>query len=155
MPDSQHASKVISHLILWLVLAVHCVDELIEGFLYGSHIDLILVVHALSQIVCHITVDILTGRDQVLLYPRQRVMLLYIQVDYLVWDYAHSLQGKRLYTRPWETLDDPTLSFRLKCSDFFLDQLDHDLIINYSKRRKYIVKNSYINNVTRSICVQI
>lgn len=92
MPDSQHACKIISHFILWLVLAVHCVDELIERLLYGLHIDLVLVVHALSQLVCHITVDILASRNQVLLYPRQRVMLLNIQVDYLVRNDTHSLK---------------------------------------------------------------
>lgn len=92
MSDSEHAGKIISDLVLRLVLAVHGVDKLVKGLLDRIHIDLVLDVHALSQLICHIPIDILARRDQVLLDPRQRVMLLHIQVNNLVRNDTHSLE---------------------------------------------------------------
>ena len=92
MPDTQHAGQVIGDLILSLVCTVHMVDEPVERLYYRTHIDIILRVHAFGQFVCHVAIDILTSCDQILFYASQRVMLLDLQVNNLVWYDGHSLQ---------------------------------------------------------------
>ena len=92
MPDSQHAGKIISDLVLSLVLAVHVINKLVECLNDSAHVNLVLCVHAFSQFVRHVTIDILTSRDQILFDASQRVMLLDIQVNNLVRYDTHSLQ---------------------------------------------------------------
>ena len=137
MSNPEHARQVVCDLVLWLVLAVHGVNELIECLLHRVHVDLVLDVHTLGKFVRHVTVHVLARRDQVLLDPRQRVMLLHLQVDYLVRYDTHSLQREGLHARPRETLDDPALGLLLIRVDLFLDQLNHDLIIDYSNKQVY------------------
>ena len=57
-------------------------------------------------------------------------MLLDLQVNNLVWNDSDSLQRQGLNTRPWEALNDPALALVFVIFDLFLDELDHNLIIN-------------------------
>ena len=57
-------------------------------------------------------------------------MLLNIQVNDLVRNDSQSLQCVGLDTRPGEALDDPTLALVFVIFDLFLDEFDHNLIIN-------------------------
>ena len=130
MSDTQHAGQVISDLILSLVRAVHMVDKLIERLYNSCHINLVLRVHALSQLVRHVTIHILTRCNQILFDAGQGVVLLDLQVNNLVWNDSDSLQRQGLNTRPWEALNDPALALVFVIFDLFLDELDHNLIIN-------------------------
>ena len=57
-------------------------------------------------------------------------MLPHIQVDDLVWNNGHALEGQSLCTSPWEALNHPALSLLLETSDLLLDQIGHDLVID-------------------------
>ena len=131
MPDAQHSRQVVGHLVLRLVLAIHVVDELVERLCDRVHIDFVLLVHALGELISHVAIHVLTRGDQVLLDARQRVVLLHLQVDDLVWDDSHALQGQCLDTRPGEALDDPALALALVALDLLLHEINHDLIIDY------------------------
>ena len=63
MADAEHACQVVSNFVLLLVAAVHLIDELVEGLDNGGHVDLVLLEHSLSNLVSHITVDILARGD--------------------------------------------------------------------------------------------
>lgn len=57
-------------------------------------------------------------------------MLPHLQVDELVGYNAHPLQRKRLHSRPWEALNDPTLALLLVALDLFFNEVDHDVVVN-------------------------
>lgn len=57
-------------------------------------------------------------------------MLFDFQVDELVGDDAHTLEGKSLHARPREALDDPALALLFVTVDLVLHQIDHDVIVN-------------------------
>lgn len=130
MANTQHAGQVVSHLVLGLLRAIDRVDELVEGVFDSSHIDLVLLVHPLGDLISHVTVDILILRHQVLLDLGKRGMLPDVQVDELVWNDAHLLQGESLDARPGESLNDPALRLLLVAGDLGLHKFDHDLVVD-------------------------
>ena len=130
--NSEHTGQVVSNLVLWLLRAVNGVDELVEGILDSCHVDLVLLVHPLGDLISVITVDILVLRHQVLLDLGQGGMLPNLQVDELVGNDAHLLERKGLDTRPRESLNDPALSLLLETGDLSFHKFDHDLVVDYT-----------------------
>ena len=61
-------------------------------------------------------------------------MLADVDVDKLVWDDAHALEGESLDLGPWEALADPTLALLLIHVDLLLNEVNNDLIVNYRKQ---------------------
>jgi len=53
-----------------------------------------------------------------------------VEVDELVGNNAHLLQGKGLDTSPGETLDDPALRLLFIAFDLGLHQFNHDIVVN-------------------------
>ena len=86
--------------------------------------------YPLRYCVSGIAVDVLAGSHQVLLYACQCCVFSHIQIDDLVWNNGQALERKSLCTSPREALNHPALSLLLEASDLFLDQVDHDIVID-------------------------
>ena len=153
MTDAEHAGEIVGDFVLGLVSAVHFVDELVEGLGDGIHVDFALLVHFLGNLVGHITVDVLVSGNQVLLDASECSVLPDLQVDELVGDDTHLLEGQGLDAGSREALDDPALGFFLEASDFLLDEFDHDFIVNYLKKDETLQKSgdTYRTRSFRSI----
>ena len=130
---TEHAAQVVDNILSSFIRAVDLIDELVEGVLNSIHVDFILLVHSLGDFVGHVAVDVLAGGDEVLLDTGEGVVLSDGQVDELVGDDAHALEGKGLDTGPGETLNDPALSLLLEALDLLLNKVDHDLVVDYLK----------------------
>ena len=61
----------------------------------------------------------------------ESVVLADLQVDELVRDDAHLLEGESLDSGPGEALNDPALTLLLVLVNLLLNQLDHDIIVDY------------------------
>ena len=95
-------------------------------------VDFPLHVHPFRHFVSLVTVDILARGDQVLLDAGERVVLSDLQVDEFVRDDAHLLKGEGLHTGSGETLDDPAHVLLLVLVNLLLNQLDHDIVVDYN-----------------------
>ena len=134
--DAEHASEVVGNLILSAIGAVNGVDELVEGVHDGVHVDVVLLVDALSDLVGHVAVDILRRGNKVLLDAGKRRVLPNLQVDELVGDDAHALQGEGLDARAREALNDPALALLLVASDLLLNELDDNVVVNCGRENE-------------------
>ena len=65
-------------------------------------------------------------------------MLADIEVDHLVRNDSYALQREGLDASSWETLNDPALSLLFIHHNLFLNELDHDLIVNYDSNDKML-----------------
>ena len=102
-------------------MAVHIVDELSKDFKNGRVVDLKLLIYPLRDCICSITIDVLASRYEVLLYARQCCVFPHIQIDDLVWNDGHALEGQSLASSPREALNHPALSLFLESGDLLLD----------------------------------
>ena len=133
MTDAEHASKVVGNLILSTIRAVDGVDELVESVHDRVHVDVILLVDALGDLISHVAIDVLRGGNEVLLDARQRSVLPDLKVDELVGDDAHALQREGLDSRAGEALNDPALALLFVASDLLLDELDDNVVVNCNR----------------------
>ena len=84
-------------------------------------VDLKLLMYPLRYCISGIAVDVLAGSHQVLLYACQCCVLSHIQIDDLVWNDGHALEGQSLASSPREALNHPALSLFLESGDLLLD----------------------------------
>ena len=127
---AEHARQIVSHVLLSSIMTVHVVDELSKDFKNGRVVDFKLLIYPFRDGVSGIAVDVLASCNEVLLYACQCCMLPYIQIDDLVGNNCHALEGQTLSTSPREALNHPALSLLLEASDLFLDKVDHDVVID-------------------------
>ena len=90
---TKHTAQVVDNILSSFIRAVDLIDELVESVLDSIHVDFILLVHSLGDFVGHVAVDVLAGGDEVLLDTGEGVVLSDGQVDELVGDDAHALEG--------------------------------------------------------------
>ena len=128
--DAEHASKVVGNLILSTIRAVDGVDKLVESIHDRVHVDVILLIDALGNLISHVAIDVLRGGNEVLLDARQRSVLPDLEVDELVGDDAHALQREGLDSRAGEALNDPALALFFVASDLLLNELDDNVVVN-------------------------
>ena len=131
MADLQHAIQVHLHFVLGATIAVVGEHKLAENVLDGSHIDGKFVINALSSLICNIAIEGLRALFGELLLdiscgdrPRD------LKVNDPVRDDLHALQRESLNASAGESLHDPALALLLVFGDFFLDEVNNDVIIN-------------------------
>lgn len=106
-------------------------DKVIEGVMHSAQVYLMFGYARLRLFA----VSFFTSWDFVLSHLDAESCLTHSLVtshaDDLIRNYMQLLQGQRLHFRPWEPADDPTLVFLLALVDLILDEINHDVIIDY------------------------
>ena len=146
MTDAKHTSKIVGDFVLGLFSAVHFVDKLIKGLIDGVHVDLMFLVHFLGNFIGHFSKYFRIRSNHVLLNACYRSVLPDLQIDKLVWDDTHLLEGQSLDASSRESLNDPTLSFLFKSLDLLLHDFDHDLVVNCLNDRALQILKSDLPN---------
>jgi len=146
MTDAKHTSKIVGDFVLGLFSAVHFVDKLIKSLIYGVHVDFMFLVYFISNLIGHFAKYFRIRSNQILLNACYRSVLPDLQIDKLVWDDTHLLEGQSLDTSSRESLNDPTLSFLFKSLDLLLHDFDHDLVVNCLNDRALQILKSDLPN---------